>query len=86
MAESPDVEPRWRNVLHYNDIPWVVDHKVHTNVVLPMAAYIAAAGEAVRQTTGCEHGFSARHCVSRAAMVLTAEGKGVEVATALRKH
>ena len=85
VAESPDVEPQWRNDLYMDDIPWVTDHRVRTDVVFPLAAYIAAAGEAVRQMTGCEEGFSARHIVAKRAMVLM-EGKGVEIVTTLRKH
>lgn len=43
--------PTWRNFLRLSDVPWLADHKVDSEVVLPGAAYISAAIEAVRLLT-----------------------------------
>lgn len=41
--------PQWRNVLRLKDLPWLEDHKLLPHAVLPGAAYIAMAIEAVSQ-------------------------------------
>jgi acyl transferase domain-containing protein len=41
--------PQWRNVLRLKDLPWLEDHKLLPNPVLPGAAYITMAIEAVSQ-------------------------------------
>jgi acyl transferase domain-containing protein len=41
--------PSWRNVLRMRDVRWLDDHKLLPYAVLPAAAYIAMATEAVRQ-------------------------------------
>ncbi|KAL9084936.1 MAG: hypothetical protein Q9159_004980 [Coniocarpon cinnabarinum] len=41
--------PQWRNVLRLKDLPWLDDHKLLPHPVLPGAAYITMAVEAVAQ-------------------------------------
>ncbi|AEO67408.1 polyketide synthase [Thermothielavioides terrestris NRRL 8126] len=43
--------PTWRNILRTADIPWLVEHKLGSDVVLPGAGYIAMAIEAIRLVT-----------------------------------
>ncbi|KAM0470501.1 hypothetical protein ACHAPX_009867 [Trichoderma viride] len=50
--ESDDLEPTWRNILRLDDVPWARDHKIQDDIVLPAAAYIAMAIEALRQLNG----------------------------------
>ncbi|UKZ82860.1 Type I Iterative PKS [Trichoderma virens FT-333] len=85
VAESPETAPQWRNILSLDHEPWIIDHKVKQDVVFPFAGYVAMAGEAVRQMTGIETGYSIRHAVAHAAVVLTLE-KGIELMTTLRRH
>ncbi|KAH9890251.1 polyketide synthase [Xylariomycetidae sp. FL2044] len=40
----------WRNVLHLDEVSWLRDHKIDSQVVFPAAAYIAMAIEALHQT------------------------------------
>jgi len=82
-AESNDLEPSWRNIIHIDDIPWVRDHKIHDDVVFPFAGYICMAGEAVRQIGFDEISFSMRHTVVGTALVLR-EGEDTEIMTSLR--
>ena len=70
VPESTSMQPCWRNVLHLEDEPWLYDHKIQSDVVFPFAGYIAMAGEAIRQITGTETGYSLRHVVAHTALVL----------------
>lgn len=45
------LSPTWRNFIRLDDIPWLIDHQVDSRVVLPTAAYIVMAVEAVRLVT-----------------------------------
>ncbi|KAI1440085.1 polyketide synthase dehydratase-domain-containing protein [Annulohypoxylon stygium] len=84
--QSPDAEPLWRNILHLDDAPWLVDHKVSQDIIFPFAGYVATAGEAIRQVAGADPGSSyhIRHLVVRTALVLT-DSKPVEIVTTLRQ-
>lgn len=85
VTESTSFDPCWRVVLDLEDEPWLYDHKVKDDVVFPFAGYVAMAGEAIRQITGVEAGYSVRHVVAHTALVLM-ESKSVEVVTTLRRH
>ena len=52
VMESTDLEPAWRNLLSVNDVQWLRDHKLHEDIVFPIAGYIAMVGEAIHQITG----------------------------------
>ncbi|KAI1311169.1 putative polyketide synthase [Xylaria venustula] len=41
--------PQWRNVLRLKDVPWLEDHKLLPHAVMPGAAYLTMAIEAVSQ-------------------------------------
>ncbi|OQE02483.1 hypothetical protein PENSOL_c002G05636 [Penicillium solitum] len=43
------LEPRWRNIIRLDDLPWLRDHCVQSEVVFPMAGYISMAIEAASQ-------------------------------------
>ncbi|KAI1460402.1 fatty acid synthase S-acetyltransferase [Annulohypoxylon moriforme] len=83
--ESTDIEPAWRNMFHLSNAPWIRDHKVGDDVVFPFAGYIAIAGEAVRQLTEINEGFSIRNILVSMALVLN-EGKPTEMMTTFRQH
>lgn len=83
--ESTDIEPAWRNMFHLSNAPWIRDHKVGEDVVFPFAGYIAIAGEAVRQITEVNEGFSIRNILVSMALVL-GEGKPTEMITTFRPH
>lgn len=83
VVETTDTEPVWRNMLHLDDVPWLRDHKIHSDVVLPFAAYLNMAVEAVRQMTGSEDHFSLRNCRVTTAMLLQ-DSKPTEIVTSVR--
>ncbi|EFQ96996.1 fatty acid synthase S-acetyltransferase [Nannizzia gypsea CBS 118893] len=85
VAESSDSEPVWRNLFHVTNTPWIRDHKVGENIVFPFCGYIALAGEAARQLTNIEEGFSVRNIIVSTALVLS-EGKPTEILASFRPH
>ena len=85
VPESTSIQPCWRNVLHLEDEAWLYDHKIRSDIVFPFAGYVAMAGEAIRQINGTKAGYSLRHVVAHAALVLV-DTKPVEMITTLRPH
>lgn len=85
IPECTAFDPSWRVVLDLEDEPWLADHKVRDDIVFPLAGYVAMAGEAIRQLSGIETGYSVRHVVVHTALLL-AEAKPVEVVTSLRRR
>ncbi|KAJ8124842.1 hypothetical protein O1611_g8798 [Lasiodiplodia mahajangana] len=85
VPESSEIEPIWRNLLYLQGAPWLRDHKVSGDVVFPFAGYIALAGEAARQLSGIEEGFSVRDFTVRTALILS-ESEPTEIITTLRPH
>jgi acyl transferase domain-containing protein len=51
MPVSGTTTPAWRNFIRLVDLPWIGDHRVDGMVVLPGAAYVSMAIEAVRLIT-----------------------------------
>ena len=85
LPESTDLEPVFRNLFHLPNAPWIRDHKIGENIVFPFAGYIALAGEAIRQMTDIEDGFSVRNIIVNTALVLTEE-KPTEILSSFRPH
>jgi acyl transferase domain-containing protein len=85
VPESSDSEPVWRNLFHVTNVPWIRDHKVGENIVFPFCGYITLAGEAIRQLTSIDEGFSVRNIIVSTALVLS-EGKPTEMMTTFRPH
>ena len=85
VPESTDLEPAWRHVLHLENLPWLRDHRITEDIVMPFAAYCTMAGEAVRQISGIEGGYNLRHVIVHTAMVLM-DSKPIEIVTNLRRH
>ncbi|KAL8879696.1 MAG: hypothetical protein Q9198_002741 [Flavoplaca austrocitrina] len=47
-ADPSDVEPRWRNIIKIEDVPWLEHHKVQGNIVYPMSGFIAMVVQAMK--------------------------------------
>jgi acyl transferase domain-containing protein len=84
IPESTSMLPVFRNIMNLEDIPWLADHKVRSDVVFPFAGYCSMAGEAIRQITGMDQGYALRHVRALSALVL-AENKPVEIVTTLQR-
>lgn len=48
-SDSNDIEPRWRNVIQLDHLPWLRDHKVQSDTICPMSFFLAMALEAAYQ-------------------------------------
>ncbi|KAH8800666.1 putative polyketide synthase [Xylogone sp. PMI_703] len=84
ILESTDLEPLWRKILRLNDVPWLRDHVVNSNIVFPAAGYITMAGEAIRQQCNIEE-YTVRQVILSTALVLD-ETKSIEIVTRLQPH
>ncbi|KAM6523146.1 hypothetical protein FSOLCH5_003765 [Fusarium solani] len=83
IIESTDHSPAWRNILRLESVPWIRDHEVFGDVVLPGVGYIAMAGEAIRQLTGADD-FSVQRVHIKVALALEHDSK-IEVVTQLER-
>ncbi|KAK4206787.1 hypothetical protein QBC37DRAFT_457526 [Rhypophila decipiens] len=83
VPESTDHGPSWRNMLRLEDVPWIRDHEVLGDVILPGVGFVAMAGEAVRQLTG-QPDFTVQGVHINVALALGGDGSAaVEVVTQL---
>jgi SAM-dependent methyltransferase len=80
ILESNHLEPCWRNILKLENVLWLLDHKLGTDIVFPAAGYVAMAGEAVRRVTGSSD-YSLRNVFIRSALIIE---DSVEIMTSLR--
>jgi acyl transferase domain-containing protein/NADPH:quinone reductase-like Zn-dependent oxidoreductase len=78
-------EPRWRNYLRVSEIPWLMDHKIQSDIVFPAAGYICIAIEAAMQLvtdTGEISALTLREISVRSALIIP-ETTGIETMTSL---
>ncbi|KAJ5888153.1 type I iterative polyketide synthase [Penicillium taxi] len=80
--ESSVIEPFWRNRLQVKFIPWLLDHKIGSDIVYPCVGYVFMIGEAIRQITGSKS-FSIKRLFMNTPMVL-GENSTTEVLTNFR--
>ncbi|KAI0415487.1 lovastatin nonaketide synthase [Xylaria grammica] len=52
---------QWRNIIRLVELPWLVDHKISSNVVFPAAAMIVMIVEAIRQLITGSQPFQGVH-------------------------
>ncbi|KAI9152296.1 Highly reducing polyketide synthase FUM1 [Paramyrothecium foliicola] len=84
VVECSSIEPSWRNLLRLHDVPWLRDHVVNRDVILPGAGYVIMACEAMRQVSdNTAKGFHLRNVHFLTAMTLE-ESKGTEIIFAMR--
>lgn len=80
--------PRWRNILRVDEQPWLRDHIVTNQIVLPGVAYIIAVVEASRQIADPERkmtGFRLRDISLKRALIIPDDKQGVETMLSLTR-
>ncbi|KAI8630635.1 hypothetical protein F5Y19DRAFT_483957 [Xylariaceae sp. FL1651] len=86
---SNKLTPTWRNHLRISDIPWLADHQLDSNVVLPGAAYVTMAIEAIRLLTDDSEktirGYHLRDVNISNALIIPRSSAGVEIQLSLRE-
>lgn len=87
-VESTTLEPRWRNMIRHEEIPWVRDHVVQSNIVYPGAGYMCMAIEAANRRAAANGasvtGFRLRNIVISQALVIPEETADIEIQISLR--
>lgn len=63
-ADFNDLEPRWRNVIRTEDLPWLEQHRVQGNIVYPMSGFVSMAVEAMKFRAECR-GLGIDHYLMR---------------------
>ncbi|RDH37113.1 polyketide synthase [Aspergillus welwitschiae] len=80
----------WKNILRLRDVPWLRDHRVGSEVLLPGAAYIAIAIEALRQISDTLFSPSNGTCLKdigfQQGLVIPDTDNGIEVVTRLSRQ
>lgn len=87
LSGSTGLTITWRNFLRMSELPWLIDHQVDSNIVLPGAAYITMAVEAVRLIMGPStsiRGYQLRSVNILNGLTIPENSEGVEVHTTLR--
>ncbi|KAL4948409.1 hypothetical protein BDW69DRAFT_92795 [Aspergillus filifer] len=82
IPDGNDTEPLWRSVIYLENVPWLRDHVLDDKIIFPRAAYIAMAGEAIRQLTG-QADYSLRQ-VDFFAQAEVCENQALELLTQFR--
>ena len=80
--------PRWRNILRLSEQPWLRDHIVTNQVVLPGVGYLIAAIEASRQIADPERkleAFRLRDIALKRALIVPDNKDGVETMLTLTR-
>lgn len=89
VAGANGSTPTWRNFLRLSEVEWLREHRVDSKIVLPGAAYIAMAIEAVRLLTDASEetirGYRLRDVDIMNALVMTESSVGVETQLCLRR-
>lgn len=89
VVGNAKLRPQWRNIVRIEDVPWLGDHRLLPDAVLPGAGYIAMAVEAASRIY---HefpeplkikGFALRDVSIRKSLVIPEDGYGVEVLTSM---
>lgn len=86
---SNALTPTWRNFLRLQDIPWLEDHQLDGRTVLPGAAYVTLAIEAVRKIKQAKKeeptGYRIRDVVIKNALLIPNDSCGAEISFTLRE-
>ncbi|KAI0109091.1 putative polyketide synthase [Nemania sp. FL0031] len=83
LPGSSDLSPIWRFNIKTENVPWVRDHMVQSNIVYPAAGYICMAIEAARQINESDTevicGYMLRDVEILKALIIPENSQGVDV-------
>ncbi|KAK3291710.1 uncharacterized protein B0H64DRAFT_329829 [Chaetomium fimeti] len=89
VVGTAKLRPQWRNILRMKDVPWLADHRLVPDAVLPGAAYITMAVEAASRIYNefpeplNIEGFSLRDVAINRSLTIPEDDYGVEVLTSV---
>lgn len=84
LPESTDLEPFWRNLVYLQNVPWISDHRIDSDIVFPFAAFVAMAAEAVRQISEAQDTVEMRNVTVSNALPISEESP-TELVTGFRR-
>ncbi|KAI1093575.1 beta-ketoacyl synthase domain-containing protein [Rostrohypoxylon terebratum] len=89
VVGNAKLRPQWRNILRMKDVPWLGDHRLVPDAVLPAAGYLVMAIEAASRTYNeipgalKIKGFSLSDVFIKKSLLIPEDDYGVEVLTAM---
>lgn len=89
VVGNAKLRPQWRNILRIKDVPWLGDHRIVPDAVLPGAAYVAMAVEAATRIYDefpeplPVQGFSLADVSIKKALTVPEDDYGVEMLTSM---
>lgn len=82
-------EPRWSNILKPIEVPWVLDHAIGGQIILPGSAMLSIVIEACQKIldpTKTVEGFEFREVNFTRALLFQTPDQAIEIALQLRPH
>ena len=88
MDDSSDLDMRWTKYIRQSELPWLKDHVIRSEVLLPAGAYLAMAMEAVDQKASIsglqvQEGYTIRDVTFSKVLVVPDTPDGIEVSLIL---
>lgn len=88
--DSSDLDMRWTKYIRQSELPWLKDHVIRSEVLLPAGAYLAMALEAAKQKASMSgtqvHGYILRDITFSKVLVVPNTSDGVEVSLILEPY
>ena len=88
--DSSDLDMRWSNYVRRSELPWLIDHEIKSEILLPGSAYLAMAMEAIKQKVSISgrqvQGYTLRDVTFSKALVVPDTSHGVEVSIILEPY
>ncbi|TVY85203.1 6-hydroxymellein synthase terB [Lachnellula suecica] len=85
VADTPENEPSWRNVLEIKEVAWLGDFVLLNQIVFPAAGYISMVGEAMQQlSNGLMDSYALQDFSVTSALLLNPD-ENVQLQTRLRQ-
>ena len=85
--DSSDLDMRWTKYIRQSELPWLKDHEIRSEIILPGAAYLVMAIEAVVQKAAISslqvEGYTLRDVTFSKVLVVPDTSDGVEVSLIL---
>ncbi|KAL4893109.1 hypothetical protein BDV59DRAFT_202089 [Aspergillus ambiguus] len=89
VVGNAKLRPQWRNILRMKDVPWLSDHRLVPDAVLPGAGYVAMAVEAATRIheefpdAPKIKGYCLRDVAIKRSLTIPEEDYGVEILTSM---
>ncbi|GAB1215367.1 Polyketide synthase-like protein Preu9 [Aspergillus terreus] len=89
VVGNAKLRPQWRNILRLKDVPWLSDHRLVPDAVLPGAAYMAMAVEAASRiheefpAPPRIKGYSLQDVTIKRSLTIPEDDYGVEILTSM---